>query len=543
MAPSLENAAFHASAAADLARTLLRSGIVSPEGGLKPALANPVLLARYRFTTTRELEQGARSCPDRIALIDDHGTLSYQQLRNHSRTFAQYLQRTHGNGVRLGIMCRNGRAPIIALGAKGYTDTTVFMLNIGSSAQQLRATMEENHINVLVIDSEFAPRVPTDYPTPVDVIIGHHAGPTDHLTLEKIANSARQYRDEKLPLIPNLGKVVLMSSGTTGTPKGIVRDEPKIPYILTSAMERMPWRANQRVLLTASIFHTWGWGCLNVALGARNTIITHRVFDPEQSLEDLQRYAIDGMISSPVMYKQMVAADPRRQYNTSTLKFIASSGHALDPELVRTTNERFGEILHNFYGSTEISLAAVASNEDLAKDPTVAGRIASGTRIKILDEHHNEVPTGEIGEIYLRNGMTMTGYTRPGMEVEYVDGMVSIGDYGYLDAGGLLHVCGRVDDMIIVGGENVHPQSVSSVLEALPGIKEVHAGGVSDEQSFERIAVWVVRTNDAAGKALDAHTIQDFVRERLADHSIPRDVHFLDKLPRNATGKVVPRLL
>src|SRR5699024_1010659 len=123
------------------------------------------------------------------------------------------------------------------------------------------------------------------------------------------------------------------------------------------------------------------------------------------------------------------------------------------------------------------------------------------------------------------------------------EGLVSIGDLGFIDEDNHLHVVGRADDMIIVGGENVHPQSVIEVLEEMPGIKDVHAQGVDDEDTFARVAVWVVRTEDEHGENLTDAPLRDFVPDNLADHSVPRDVHSRDELPRTPTGKVVPRML
>ena len=507
--------------------------------------ALPGVLARYRFTTAREIEQGYYSCPERLALIDDDGALTYRQLRDQSRTLARHLHARHGKDLRLGVMARNGRGIILPLAAKGYAGATIFLLNIGSSSEQLLGSMEENRINALVIDEEFLDRLPTTYSHELEVIVGHHAGaaPEGYATVESIVSDPEAVADVELPLFPKHGSIVLMSSGTTGIPKGIVRPEPSLPFVLTTIMANMPWRADQKVQLTASIFHTWGWACLNIALGARNTIVTRRVFDPELTLQDIERYRLDGMLSSPVFYKRMIEFDPDGKYDTSSLKFIASSGHALNENLVHATVDRFGPILANVYGSTELTLAAVANAQQLLKEPTIGGSIANGTVLKILDEDGNELPRGQVGEIYLSNSMTLTGYTKPGMEVKRVRGLVSIGDLGYIDAAGMLHVVGRADDMIIVGGENVHPQSVSSILESMPGIRDVHAGGTPDPDLFQRVVVWVVPTDDEVGRSLTADDIREYVRTNLADHSVPRDVHFRDDLPRNPTGKVVPRLL
>ncbi|AMO88855.1 AMP-binding enzyme family protein [Corynebacterium simulans] len=536
---------FHAAALSRFIPQLFKSGIITHRDGITPLLKAGPILSRYRFTTARELEQGYITCPERLALIDDDGTLTYRQLRNNAQTLAKHLRSLDLPEIRLGVMARNGRGIITPLGAKGYAGAHIFLLNVGSSPEQLAGCIEENNINVLVIDDEFIDRLDPAYHERIAVIIGHDSG-AEHFglpTLDGIVKHAEAVRDIRLPKYPKHGHIVLMSSGTTGIPKGIMRPEPTLPVVLASIVENIPWRANQKVQMTASIFHTWGWACLNIALGLRNTIVTRRVFDPAAALDDIQRYQLDGLLSSPVFFRQMVEVDPDSAYDTSSLKFIASAGHALTPEIVKETHERFGPILCNVYGSTELALASTASMEEVAKDPTIGGKIASGTKLRILDEEGNEVPRGEVGEIYLTNSTALIGYTNPKIPLHKVDGLISIGDLGYIDPEGYLHVVGRADDMIIVGGENVHPQSVTEVLEAMPGIAEVHAGGVEDETTFQRIAVWAVTTRDALGNAVTADAIRAWVRENLADHSVPRDVHFLDKLPRNATGKVVPRLL
>lgn len=543
---------FHARAIGRLIPALIGSGIVGPHGGPAAIAATPWVLARYRFTTARELEQGYLTCPERIALIDDDGTLTYRQLRNNARTFALYLQqlakREGLEEVRLGVMARNGRGIVTPLGAKGYVGASIFLLNVGSSPEQLAGCIAENRINVLVIDDEFAPHLPQPAIAGLTVVIGYDSGEATakypgYETLESIVRHPEVFAGHTLPVFPKHGNIVLMSSGTTGIPKGIMRPEPTLPVVVASIVSTIPWRADQKVQMTASIFHTWGWACINIALGARNTIVTRRIFDPEACLDDIERYRLDGLLSSPVFFKRMVEADPQGRYDTSSLQFIASAGHALTPQIVEETNARFGPILCNVYGSTELALASTASMEEVAKDPTIGGKIASGTKLRILDADGKEVPRGEIGEIFLTNSTALIGYTNPDITVHKVDGLISIGDLGYLDADGYLHVVGRADDMIIVGGENVHPQSVTEVLEAMPGVAEVHAGGVDDEALFKRVAVWVVRTKDALGDAVSADAVREFVRSNLAEHSVPRDVHFCDKLPRNATGKVVPRFL
>lgn len=512
-----------------------RAGIVSAEGGPRAALALAPNLARYWFTTAREVEQGAAAAPERIALIDDTGVLTYRQLRDDSRTLAKWLlalQDERGlNELRIGVMARNGRGIILPLAAKGYAGAHIFLLNIGSSPEQLAGIFAENDINVLFIDDEFADRLPAN--TDGITVIRAHEDGGEGLS---IGQMVRRDVDRQLPRWPKHGNLVLMSSGTTGIPKGIVRPEPRMPFVVAGYLEAIPWRAGDTVQLTASIFHTWGWSALQVALATRSTIVTRRIFDPDACFRDIQRYRCDGLISSPIFFKQML--DLQESYDTSSLRYLASAGNAVSPALLRRTTERFGPILANIYGSTELALAAAASPEQMQADPTTVGKVPPGTVLKLYDDQGREVRPGETGRIFLYNETALRGYTNPATEMVEIDGLVEMGDLGYLDDDGYLHVQSRNDDMIIVGGENVHPQSVVEVLEDMPGVGEVYAHGVDDEQMFKRIAVWVVRSAD-----ITADAVRDWVRAHLADHSIPRDVHFVDELPRNAVGKVVPRFL
>lgn len=512
-----------------------RAGFVSAEGGPRAALALAPNLARYWFTTAREVEQGAAAAPERIALIDDTGVLTYRQLRDDSHSLAKWLlalQDERGlDELRIGVMARNGRGIILPLAAKGYAGAHIFLLNIGSSPEQLAGIFAENDINVLFIDDEFADRLPAN--TDGITIVRAHEDGGEGLSVGQVV---RMDVDRQLPRWPKHGNLVLMSSGTTGIPKGIVRPEPRMPFVVAGYLEAIPWRAGDTVQLTASIFHTWGWSALQVALATRSTIVTRRIFDPDACFRDIQRYRCDGLISSPIFFKQML--DLQESYDTSSLRYLASAGNAVTPSLLRRTTERFGPILANIYGSTELALAAAASPEQMQADPTTVGKIPPGTVLKLYDDQGNEVRPGQTGRIFLHNETALRGYTNPATEMVEIDGLVEMGDLGYLDAEGYLHVQSRNDDMIIVGGENVHPQSVVEVLEDMPGVGEVYAHGVDDEQMFKRIAVWVVKSAD-----ITADAVREWVRAHLADHSIPRDVHFVDELPRNAVGKVVPRFL
>lgn len=536
-------------ALSQLVPSMAKAGLLSSEGNTAAFLKGIPVIMRYRFTTAREIEQAANVVPERIALIDDEGELTFEELRNHAQAVAKWLISLELDEIHLGIMARNGRGIITPLAAKGFAGAHSYLLNIGSSPEQLRGIIKRDGINVLVIDEEFVERLPSKEELgdmPVIVAYREETPSPRAEGLKDLTEIVAEFgpgtdkaNEIKLPTFPKHGNVVLMSSGTTGTPKGVVRSEPTVPTVVASMLKHVPWHSGMRIYMTASIFHTWGWGCLNIAYAARCTVITRRVFDAQQQLEDIEKYKAEGLITSPIFLKEKVTLPG----DTSSLRFIFSSGHALSPWLVKETHKRFGKILCNMYGSTEISGVAVASMEDIAKNPTIAGNVLSGTDVVVVNDDDEEAKPYEAGRIFCSNSTTLEGYTDPDIPVKTFKHMVQIGDRGYFDDQGKLYVLGRADDMIIVGGENVYPRSVEDVLEPMPGIADLYAGGVDDDDTFARIAVWIVREDSEEGRALTKEAIQEWVLVKLAQHSVPRDVHFVDELPRNATGKVVRRLL
>jgi acyl-coenzyme A synthetase/AMP-(fatty) acid ligase len=220
------------------------------------------------------------------------------------------------------------------------------------------------------------------------------------------------------------------------------------------------------------------------------------------------------------------------------LRVVATSGSALPGELATRFMDRFGDVLYNLYGSTEVSWVSIADPSDLRADPHTAGKAPYGTRLEILDDAGRPVPPGEVGRVFVGNDMLFEGYTRDGASVDVRDGLMATGDLGRLAEDGRLRLTGRGDSMIVSGGENVYPGPVEDVLVAHPDVREAAVIGVDDPDFGQRLAAYLVL---AEGATLDADGVRALVRERLSRFSVPRDVIFLDELPRNATGKVVPR--
>ena len=293
-------------------------------------------------------------------------------------------------------------------------------------------------------------------------------------------------------------------------------------------------------MFAAPLFHAWGFLQVNMGQLLSSTYVLRRKFDPEKTLEAVQENNATALVIVPVMLQRILDLDEetRDKYDVSSLKVVASSGGALSGELAKKWMDAFGDTLHNFYGSTEVAWAAISGPEDLRDAPGTAGKPPPGTSIRILDEDKKEVPQGETGEVHVGNRMLFEGYTGDDEDESVVDGHMTTGDLGYLDEEGRLFIEGRADDMIVSGGENVYPEEVEEKLGEHDSVSEAAVIGVEDEKFGERLKAFVVKDGEVSEDDL-----KSYVKENLADYKVPREVEFVEELPRKPQGKVDKKAL
>jgi fatty-acyl-CoA synthase len=335
--------------------------------------------------------------------------------------------------------------------------------------------------------------------------------------------------------------VVILTSGTTGTPKGANRKQPDSIEPAATLFSKIPLRAREHTVIAAPMFHSWGYAHYTLGLPLASTLVLRRRFDPEGTLADVARHRATALAVVPVMLQRILELPPETlaRYDTSSLRVIAASGSTLPGELATRVMDTFGDVLYNLYGSTEVAWATIATPEDLRAAPGTAGRPPMGTVVKLLDADGREVPQGERGRIFAGNEMVFDGYTGGGGK-EVVGGLMSTGDMGHIDAAGRLFVDGRDDEMIVSGGENVFPREVEDLLARHAQIEEAAVIGVQDTEFGQRLKAFVVPRQEAD---LSAEAIKEYVKQNLARYKVPREVVFMDALPRNATGKVLKREL
>jgi acyl-CoA synthetase (AMP-forming)/AMP-acid ligase II len=525
-------------------KALLDTGMFEP---MRPDRVAQSLsaLRRWGATPAGAYTGAAARYPRRAAVIDERGCLSFQELHRRTNALARELRKagiSEGDGVA--IMCRNHRGFIEATVACSKLGAGALYLNTAFAGPQITDVLQREGPVAVVYDEEFSG------------LVGE--GPTDRLRFiawsEPRAGAERRggeaetleeliARGEDSDLAPptEKGRVVILTSGTTGTPKGAQRQQSDSIEPAAALFSKIPLKARETTVIAAPMFHSWGFAHFLLSLPLLSTLVLRRKFDPEETLRAVAQHGASALVLVPVMLQRILALPPETiaRYDVSCLKVIAVSGSAFPGELATRAMDVFGDVVYNLYGSTEVAWATIATPEDLHAAPGTAGRPPLGTVVKLLDADGREVAPGEVGRIFVANEFMFEGYTDGGGK-EIVRGMMRTGDVGRLDAGGRLFVEGRDDEMIVSGGENVFPREVEDLLADHEKIEEVAVVGVDDEEFGQRLKAFVVPRN---GNELTVEGIQDYVKENLARYKVPRDVVFVDELPRNATGKVLKREL
>ena len=518
-----------------LVATMQRAGLIAP---MRPDKYVRIAAAmrRENMAATSGFASAAQRCPDRPGLVDELGTLTWKQLDERADALGAALQNVGTPPKTIGIMCRNHRGFVDALVAANRIGSNVLLLNTSFAGPALAEVVAREDADAVIYDEEFTgtvDRALADRPDATRIIAWTETPSAHDVTVEQLidAHSGRQPKRAA-----QKARTVLLTSGTTGTPKG-AKLTGGDAFALKAILDRTPWRTEEAVVIAAPMFHAWGFSQLVFAASMACTIVTRRKFDPEATLQLIDRHRATGLAVVPVMFDRIMDLpdDVRKRYSCRSLRFAAASGSRMRPDVVIAFMDQFGDVIINNYNATEAGLIASATPEDLRAAPDTAGKPAPGTEIRILDKDFHQVPTGEVGQIYVRSSTLFDGYTS-GNTKDFHEGFMASGDIGCLDENGRLFVVGRDDEMIVSGGENVYPIEVEKTLAAHPEVAEASVMGVDDEQYGQRLAAFVVL---APGASATPDTLKQHVRDRLANYKVPREILVLDELPRSITGKIL----
>ncbi|MBV8949997.1 MAG: acyl-CoA synthetase, partial [Actinobacteria bacterium] len=512
----------------------IRSGLIGPE----PPHRVPLLLRgfrRYGLLGGAVVAGGLRH-GDRPVMIDERGAVSYKELDERTDALAN-AWRDHGlkAGEGVAILARNHRGFLEAVFAAAKSGARIVLLNTSFAGPQIREVATREGTDLLVYDDEYSDTLKGIEDPPRGRYRAWADEPGDD-TLDALidgGDSSRPPKPDKWP------KITILTSGTTGTPKGAPRSEPRSLSLIGGLLGKVPFRARETTELCVPMFHAFGFMETMVGVALGSTLVVRRRFDPEQTLESLEEHRATATVMVPVMLSRVLdlGEEKIKEHDLSSLRIVFVSGSALGADLAARATKILGPVVYNLYGSIEIAYATIATPEDLEAAPSTVGKVVRGSIVKLLGEDGNEVPEGETGRVFVGNISQFEGYTGGGNK-DMAEGLMASGDVGHFDSAGRLYIDGRDDEMIVSGGENVFPAEVEELLGSHESIAEAAAIGVPDERFGQRLKAFVVLRD---GTELTEDEVKSYVKENLANYKVPREVVFLDELPRNPTGKIVKR--
>jgi fatty-acyl-CoA synthase len=472
----------------------------------------------------------ARRTPNRTAVIDDFGEMTFAELDAAAHAVANGLLAMGvkgGDGVA--ILARNHRWFLVAVYGVARTGARIILLNSEFSGPQIKEVSEREGAKVIIYDDEYCAAVSKAEPElgklralGVNPDKDEPSGSTDETLEDLIARS----NDKPAPKATKHSSIIILTSGTTGTPKGANRSTPPTLAPIGGVLSHVPFKSGEVTSLPAPMFHALGYLHATIAMMLGSTLVLRRRFKPPIVLEDIEKHRATAIVVVPVMLSRMLDAleGMEKKPDLSSLRIVFVSGSQLGAELANRALKELGPVVYNLYGSTEIAYATIARPQDLSINPATVGPVVKGVKVKILDDNGNELPQGEVGRIFVGNFFPFEGYTGGGHK-QIIDGLMSSGDVGYFDEHGLLYVSGRDDEMIVSGGENVFPAEVEDLISGHPEVIEATALGVEDKEWGHRLRAFVVK---ADGASVDEDAIKHYVRDNLARYKVPREVVFLD---------------
>ncbi|MFD3743056.1 AMP-binding protein [Nocardia sp. NPDC058633] len=496
-------------------RALARAGIIDPR---HPAqILRTARTMRAFGPIAGGIRSSARRTPDRIALICGDERISYRELDRRTDALAATW---HAEGLdagdTVGVLCPDGVRLVESMAATAKLGARLVLLNTGFGAAQLRDVLDREGVSALVLDPTMAAMA---------------EGLPDRISL--LDNEIRS-ASPPVDTPAQQGGFVLLTGGTTGTPKGAPR-RVESPLAAAQFVDRVPLRRGQTVLLCAPLFHGTALSQFILSLNLGSTIVLHGRFDAGRALAQIAEHRADMVVLVPTMLRRVLDLDPKllSATDTSSLRIVFTAGAALPSSLGTRAIRAFGPVIYNFYGCTETGTATIATPQDWIAAPGTVGRAPVGITVALYDSDGTRITEpGAVGTVYVGNTIAFDGYSGGGSK-QLRGGLMSTGDLGHFDSGGRLFIDGRDDDMIVSGGENVFPGEIEDLLYQHPSITEAAVIGVPDEEFGQRLAAFIVPAAD-----LDADTVRTYVKTHLARFKAPRDVLFVDELPRTPTGKI-----
>lgn len=478
---------------------------------------------------------------DKLAIHDRKGTLTWSELDLAANKMADALQAAGVRpGDRVAAVLRNGREFVqVAFGTQKMGVASC-PLNTFAKPKELAATFDNSRAKILFYDTDHAEQIRAAGIEDVPLVF---TGDPSRALEGSISFDAFVGGSSEQPPPPFTRKggaprIIIQTSGTTGTPKGASRDASATGLgALANLIKIVPYHRDDVILIPTPMFHSFGLVSLSIGSGLGATMVLPHKFDPQETLSLIETHRATAVSLVPVMIRRILSLpdEVKSRYDLSSLRILLVSGSAMGRDLRHEATDLFGDVIYDLYGSTEVGWVSIATPEDIREHPISVGKPSPGIEVAIFSPKGARVATGQTGEIHVKSRYVFEGYTS-GDRKDEREGYMSIGDLGRLDREGFLYVESRADDMVIIGGENVYPIEVEDTITSIEGVSDAAVVGVEDDE-YGQILIAFVEGN------VDEDLVRKTCKEELASYKVPKRVEVLDELPRTGTGKVLKRKL
>lgn len=484
---------------------------------------------------------------DKPALIEGGETWTYAQLWQEARRASSAILRANvSHGDRVGIWAPNSREWIVAAIAAMSTGAAIVPLNTRLKGREAGDILRRTETKLLFTVGSFLgtsyPELLADEDLPsltkvvlidsdFDAFVTSGAGPED----EAVDTALSQLSSSDV-------SDIMFTSGTTGTPKGVISTHDRIVPMFRHWVEVMGLEAGERYLIINPFFHSFGFKAGWVAaMIAGAVILPMASFDIPQVIRHIEDDRINFLPGPPTIYQSLLAAKAQDDFDTSSLRGAATGAASVPPELIRRMRSELGLIdTVTAYGMTECStITSCRRGDDAELIATSVGKAIPGLELRITNEEGKEVARGETGEIHVRGYGVMAGYLDdPNATAEAIDtdGWLHTGDVGVMDEDGYVRITDRLKDMYISGGFNCYPAEIEKLLSENPQVGMVAVIGLPDERMGEIGKAFIV---PRPGTTPYAESLASWARENMANYKVPRIFEVVESLPLNASGKVV----
>jgi long-chain acyl-CoA synthetase len=464
-----------------------------------------------------------------------------------------------GPGDSVALMLRNDFPFLEATFAVGRLGAHAVPINWHFMADETEHILRDSAAKAIVVHADLLPQIEAAIPEEVAVLVV--ATPPEIVDAYQVSEASAcvpegrtdyeawlSSHDEWTEAPRSSPGAMLYTSGTTGKPKGVRRKPPKPEQMQLGqriGKQIYGFGPDARAVMTGPMYHIAPntFALAIAALGDR--LVLQPKFDPLQLLQMIEEHAITTINVVPTMFVRLLRLpkDERERHDLSSLTHAVHNAAPCPPDIKRRMIEWWGPVIGELYGGTESGPATACNSEEWLAHPGTVGRAVEGATIKILDDQGNELPTGEVGEVFVCSS-TNSEFTYHGRETERVEiekhGLITLGDMGYLDDDGFLFLCDRKRDMVISGGVNIYPAEIEAVLIDIEGVADCAVFGVPNPEFGESLLAVIERT---PGSTITAEFVKSELQGRLARYKVPRRIEFRTDLPREDTGKIYKRKL